>query len=68
MATNSEPLPRLAPELTTDRTSNQEMSEGDRDKRRRAHTEKKKKLANPLFYVSATRSASTLSSILTLHD
>jgi hypothetical protein len=31
------------------------MCEADRDKRRRAQTEKKKKLANPLFYVSATR-------------
>jgi hypothetical protein len=31
------------------------MSEGDREKRRRAQTEKKKKLANPLFFVSPTR-------------
>lgn len=31
------------------------MSEGDREKRRRAQTEKKKKLMNPLYFVSPTR-------------
>lgn len=37
------------------RKSNQDMSDADREKRRRAQTEKKKKLANPLYFVSPTR-------------
>ena len=38
-----------------DRRSNNDMSDADREKRQRAMTEKKKKLANPLFFVSPTR-------------
>jgi hypothetical protein len=37
-----------------------EMPERDVEKRKRAHAEKRKKLQNPLFFVSATRLASTL--------
>jgi nucleolar protein 4 len=33
----------------------QSMSEADKEKRQRAQTEKRKKLQNPLFFVSATR-------------
>ena len=35
--------------------SNETMSDADREKRRRAQSEKKKKLVNPLFFVSPTR-------------
>lgn len=35
--------------------SNNDMSDADRDKRRRSQNEKKKKLVNPLFFVSPTR-------------
>jgi nucleolar protein 4 len=35
--------------------SNNDMSEEDRDKRRRSQNEKKKKLVNPLYFVSPTR-------------
>ena len=31
------------------------MPEADKEKRKRAHQEKRKKLQNPLFFVSATR-------------
>ena len=33
----------------------EDMSEADKEKRFRAQTEKKKKLTNPLFFVSPTR-------------
>ena len=33
----------------------EDMPEGDKEKRKRAHTEKKKKLPNPLNFVSSTR-------------
>lgn len=32
-----------------------DMPDADKDKRKRAHNEKRKKLQNPLFFVSATR-------------
>ena len=32
-----------------------DMPDADKEKRRRAHQEKKKKLQNPLFFVSSTR-------------
>ena len=35
--------------------SNNDMSDADRDKRRRSQNEKKKKLVNPLYFVSPTR-------------
>lgn len=37
------------------RQSNLEMSQHDREKRHQAQTDKKKKLQNPLFFVSPTR-------------
>ena len=33
----------------------EDMPETDKEKRKRAHTEKRKKLQNPLYFVSATR-------------
>jgi len=41
--------------LVVEKNNDQGMSDDDREKRRRAQTEKRKKLQNPLFFVSANR-------------